>query len=177
MADSQNRSWFTRLRPRQWLIFAVGGIGFGFDTYVLLILSLVVQPALSEMLIAKPGSPIFNMWVGRLFYIPAVCGGVFGLLGGYLIDLPWPPPSDVLEHPRIWIRYRRGRASTDCLSITFSPMRCLRGSFHRVRLHACVAGRAVYGTGRTGGRDWLFAGVRFDWWSTCQWRLFCGRHA
>lgn len=86
MPDSQTKAWFTRLGPKQWLIFAVGGIGFAFDTYVLLILSLVVQPALSELLTAKPGSPIFNMWVGRLFYIPAVCGGVFGLLGGYLID-------------------------------------------------------------------------------------------
>ena len=27
------------------------------------------------------------MWVGRLFYIPAVAGGIFGLLGGYLTDL------------------------------------------------------------------------------------------
>ena len=26
------------------------------------------------------------MWVGRLFYIPAVAGGIFGLLGGYLTD-------------------------------------------------------------------------------------------
>jgi hypothetical protein len=86
MPDSQSKTWFARLGPKQWLIFAVGGIGFAFDTYVLLILSLVVQPALSELLTAKPGSPVFNMWVGRLFYIPAVCGGVFGLLGGYLID-------------------------------------------------------------------------------------------
>src|ERR1700722_8815700 len=86
MPESQSRSWFAKLGPKQWLIFGVGGIGFAFDTYVLLILSLVVQPALSELLTAKPGSPVFNMWVGRLFYIPAVCGGVFGLLGGYLID-------------------------------------------------------------------------------------------
>ena len=27
------------------------------------------------------------MWVGRLFYIPAFAGGIFGLLGGYLTDL------------------------------------------------------------------------------------------
>ena len=26
------------------------------------------------------------MWVGRLFYIPAFAGGIFGLLGGYLTD-------------------------------------------------------------------------------------------
>jgi MFS family permease len=86
MPESSTVRWFARLSPKDWLIFAVGGIGFAFDTYVLLILSLVVQPALSELLVARPGSPIFNMWVGRLFYIPAVCGGVFGLLGGYFID-------------------------------------------------------------------------------------------
>ena len=27
------------------------------------------------------------MWVGRLFYIPAFAGGIFGLLGGYMTDL------------------------------------------------------------------------------------------
>ncbi|HTU44920.1 MAG TPA: MFS transporter [Bryobacteraceae bacterium] len=86
MPDAQSKTWFARLGPKEWLIFGVGGIGFAFDTYVLLILSLVVQPALAEVLPVKVGSPIFNMWVGRLFYIPAVCGGVFGLLGGYLID-------------------------------------------------------------------------------------------
>ncbi len=26
------------------------------------------------------------MWVGRLFYMPAFAGGIFGLLGGYLTD-------------------------------------------------------------------------------------------
>src|SRR5688572_9458062 len=36
---------------------------------------------------AVPGSPEFQMWVGRLFYIPAFAGGIFGLLGGYLTDL------------------------------------------------------------------------------------------
>jgi MFS family permease len=86
MSEVKGRAWFRQLTSKEWLIFAVGGISFAFDTYVLLILSLVVQPALSEVLPVKPGTPLFNMWVGRLFYIPAVCGGVFGLLGGYLID-------------------------------------------------------------------------------------------
>jgi nitrate/nitrite transporter NarK len=35
---------------------------------------------------AVPGSPEYQMWVGRLFYIPAFAGGIFGLLGGYLTD-------------------------------------------------------------------------------------------
>ena len=26
------------------------------------------------------------MWVGLLFYVPALAGGIFGLLGGYLTD-------------------------------------------------------------------------------------------
>ena len=70
----------------EWAICAIACIGFLFDTYALLMLSLVVQPALTELLGAKPGSPAFNHWVGMLFYIPAVAGGIFGLLGGYLID-------------------------------------------------------------------------------------------
>src|SRR4030095_3015355 len=35
---------------------------------------------------AQPGSPEFQMWVGRLFYVPAFAAGIFGLLGGYLTD-------------------------------------------------------------------------------------------
>jgi Na+/melibiose symporter-like transporter len=71
----------------QWLICAMASVGFLFDAFVLLVLPLIVQPALTELLGEKPGSPLFNHWIGRLFYIPAVAGGIFGLLGGYLIDL------------------------------------------------------------------------------------------
>jgi MFS family permease len=74
------------MTPIQWLICAVAAIGFAFDTYELLVLTLIVRPALSELLAAKPGSAVFNHWVGMLFYIPAIAGGIFGLLGGYLID-------------------------------------------------------------------------------------------
>lgn len=70
----------------QWAICAVACIGFLFDTFVLLVLTLIVQPSLTELLQTKPGSPLFNHWIGMLFYIPAVAGGIFGLLGGYLID-------------------------------------------------------------------------------------------
>jgi nitrate/nitrite transporter NarK len=34
-----------------------------------------------------PGTPEFSRWVGLLFYVPALAGGFFGLLGGYLTDL------------------------------------------------------------------------------------------
>ncbi|HEY0872045.1 MAG TPA: MFS transporter [Vicinamibacterales bacterium] len=75
-----------RLTPIQWLICAIAAIGFAFDIYEILMLPLIVRPALLELIGAAPGSPEFQMWVGRLFYIPAFAGGVFGLLGGYLTD-------------------------------------------------------------------------------------------
>ena len=76
----------TRLTPIQWLICAIAAIGFAFDIYEILMLPLIVRPALLELTGAVPGSPEFQMWVGRLFYIPAFAGGIFGLLGGYLTD-------------------------------------------------------------------------------------------
>ena len=76
----------TRLTPVQWLICAIAAIGFAFDIYEILMLPLIVRPALLELTGAAPGSPQFQMWVGRLFYIPAFAGGIFGLLGGYLTD-------------------------------------------------------------------------------------------
>ena len=76
-----------RLTTVQWLICAMAAIGFAFDIYEILMLPLIVRPALLELTGAAPGSPEFQMWVGRLFYIPAFAGGIFGLLGGYLTDL------------------------------------------------------------------------------------------
>src|ERR1035438_719950 len=75
-----------RLTGIQWLICVIASLGFAFDTYELLVLPLIVRPALMEMAKIKPGTPEFNLWVGLLFYIPAVAGGIFGLLGGYLTD-------------------------------------------------------------------------------------------
>jgi MFS family permease len=79
----ENRERFT---PVQWLICIIAAIGFAFDIYELLMLPLVVRPALMELASLKPGTPAFNEWVGFLFWVPAVAGGIFGLLGGYLTD-------------------------------------------------------------------------------------------
>jgi MFS family permease len=79
-------STLPRLTLAQWLICFIASIGFAFDIYEILMLPLVVRPALLELTGAAPGSPEFQMWVGRLFYIPAFAGGIFGLLGGYLTD-------------------------------------------------------------------------------------------
>ncbi len=72
--------------PVRWLICIIASIGFAFDIYELLMLPLIVRPALMELVGAAPGTPEFAMWVGRLFYIPAFAGGIFGLLGGWLTD-------------------------------------------------------------------------------------------
>jgi len=76
-----------RLTPIQWAICVTAAIGFAFDSYVLLMLPLIVRPALQELLRVGPTDPHINQWVGYLFYGPAVAGGIFGLLGGYLTDL------------------------------------------------------------------------------------------
>jgi MFS family permease len=75
-----------RLTATEWLICIIASIGFAFDIYELLMLPLVLPPALAELAHAAPGTPEFQMWVGRMFYIPAFAGGLFGLLGGYLTD-------------------------------------------------------------------------------------------
>jgi len=75
------------LTPTQWLICGVAALGFAFDIYELLMLPLIVRPALLDLIGAKPGTPEFSHWVGLLFFVPALAGGVFGLLGGYLTDL------------------------------------------------------------------------------------------
>jgi MFS family permease len=76
-----------RLTPLQWVIAVIAAIGFAFDSYELLMLPLVVRPALAELLGVPLTSPVINDWVGIMFNVPAVAGGIFGLLGGYLTDL------------------------------------------------------------------------------------------
>jgi hypothetical protein len=76
-----------RLTPLQWLICGIAALGFAFDSYELLMLPLIVRPALAELLGAAPNSLAVNDWVGTMQYVPAVAGGIFGLLGGYLTDL------------------------------------------------------------------------------------------
>ena len=75
-----------RMTSTQWLICTIAAIGFAFDTYELLMLPLIVGPAIGEMVGAKAGTPLYADWVSRLFFVPAVFGGIFGLLGGYFTD-------------------------------------------------------------------------------------------
>lgn len=84
-----------RLTRNQWLICIIAAIGFAFDIYELLMLPLIIKPALAALggvgadgiPLLVPGSPAYKEWARTLFFIPALAGGIFGLLGGYLTDL------------------------------------------------------------------------------------------
>ncbi len=69
-----------------WLIIIIASIGFLFDTYELLMTPLVAAPAIAELLQVPLNNPLVTAWVGRLLWISALCGGIFGLLGGWLVD-------------------------------------------------------------------------------------------
>ena len=94
-----------RLTRTQWLICVIASIGFAFDIYELLMLPLIIKPALaalSEPLVQEmiragkppaaaaaawaPGGEMYVKWARTLFFVPALAGGLFGLLGGYLTD-------------------------------------------------------------------------------------------
>jgi MFS transporter len=75
-----------RLTTTEWLVCFVAALGFAFDIYELLMLPLVLPPALQELGKVQLGTPQFAYWRDLMFYVPAVCGGVFGLVGGYLTD-------------------------------------------------------------------------------------------
>ena len=87
MSDQSAIGTTQRMTQVQWLICIIASIGFAFDTYELLMLPLIVRPALEQLGGLEFGSPEFARWRDFMFYVPAVCGGIFGLLGGYLTDL------------------------------------------------------------------------------------------
>ena len=84
-----------RLTRTQWFICGIAAVGFAFDIYELLMLPLVIKPALAALggagaggvPLLVPGSPEYVQWARTLFFLPAIAGGVFGLMGGYLTDL------------------------------------------------------------------------------------------
>jgi MFS family permease len=93
------------------LVIIIASIGFLFDTYELLMFPVIGSDAVGELIKVNedgsspgwlaelglqdspnlkrgvaPTSPPVREWAGRLLWIAALCGGVFGLLGGWLID-------------------------------------------------------------------------------------------
>jgi MFS family permease len=94
-----------RLTRTQWLICAIAAIGFAFDIYELLMLPLIIKPAIAALsgplveelvkggmtapdaaALWAPGGKNYVEWARMLFFVPALAGGVFGLIGGYLTD-------------------------------------------------------------------------------------------
>lgn len=88
-----------------WLICIIASIGFAFDIYELLMLPLIVKPAIAALssplvqamvaagrplaeaqALFQPGGAEFVKWGRALFFMPAIFGGLFGLIGGYLTD-------------------------------------------------------------------------------------------
>jgi len=80
-----------RLTLTHWLILIMASIGFAFDIYVLLVMPLIARPALGQLLGVDPdtdsGTKAILAWSGYITWGSAACGGIFGLLGGYLTDL------------------------------------------------------------------------------------------
>lgn len=74
----------------QWLICAIAALGFAFDIYELLMMPLIARPALAELLKVDlntdSGFQAVLSWNAYIMWGSALCGGTFGLLGGYLTD-------------------------------------------------------------------------------------------
>ncbi|HEY2910309.1 MAG TPA: MFS transporter, partial [Gemmataceae bacterium] len=93
------------------LILTAAAIGFLFDTYELLMFPIIGSDSVGELIWVKPdntsagtladlgltdhadlkrgappASPPVRLWSGRMLWVSALCGGVFGLLGGFLVD-------------------------------------------------------------------------------------------
>ncbi len=75
-----------RLTRVEWLICVMAALGFAFDTYELLMLPLVLPGAIRDLGGVQLGTPEFARWRDLMFFAPAIAGGIFGLLGGYLTD-------------------------------------------------------------------------------------------
>lgn len=81
--------------PQRWtpvlmLICGIAALGFAFDIYELLMMPLIARPALAELLKVDPttesGFQAILNWNAYIMWGSAICGGTFGLLGGYLTD-------------------------------------------------------------------------------------------
>jgi MFS family permease len=79
-----------RLTSVQWLICGIAALGFAFDIYELLMMPLIARPALAALLHVDPDTELgftkILEWNSYIMWGSALCGGTFGLLGGYLTD-------------------------------------------------------------------------------------------
>ena len=152
----------SRMTSVKWVIVAIAALGFAFDTYELLMLPLIVRPALVELLdVARRPSPA-DQPVGRhdAVLLPAVCGGIFGLLGGYLTDRLGR--RRVLTYSILLYASRpsppASRSSVHRVAVL--ALLHLRRRLRGVRRRGRLAGGALRRSEATRGGDRLHAGVR-----------------
>ena len=119
----------------------------------------IVRPAIMELTGLKPGTPEFGSWGRSIFYVPAVAGGIFGLLGGYLTDrlgrrrvLTW----SILLYA--FSAFAAG-FSTSIEMLLVLPLHDVRRRLRRVRGGRGLAGRAVPRPTPARERAGLHAGV------------------
>ena len=123
----------------EWLILTVAAIGFLFDTYELLLLPLIAAPAIAEILQVPPNNPLVTDWVGRLLWLAALSGGVFGLMYGNrcpvaplnvapattlvpIVPLnPLPLLSTNLNAPRLLLTFQRLHKHSICFAANAAP--------------------------------------------------------
>ncbi len=70
----------------RFLVLLVAVIGFLFDTYELLMLPVIGAGALADLLDVPRSHESVRWWIGTILWSAALCGGIFGLLGGWMID-------------------------------------------------------------------------------------------
>ena len=175
MSDSKTFGSNSEWTPVALLVCVIASIGFAFDIYELLMLPLIVRPALQELLGAEPGSPEFQMWVGRLFYIPAFAGGIFGLLGGYLTDRLGRRRRAYVEHSSLCVLGFLCRSFDVDLDAALSAVHDVH---RRVRGICCgrgVVGGAVPQSPNEGTSTRLYTGLLLDRWFARSGRQRVGR--
>ncbi len=90
MTSADSHPGRKRLGPTEWLILVLASIGFACDIYVIIMAQFVIGPAMQELGGFNPateeGRNSITLWRSLLVYVPALAGGIFGLLGGYLTD-------------------------------------------------------------------------------------------
>lgn len=116
----------SRMTTTAWLICGIAAIGFAFDIYELLMMPLIAQPALAELLGVDPdtasGTNAILDWTGRIMWWSAACGGVFGLLGGYLTD--WFGRRRVLVWSILIYAFSAGMAAYSTSATMLLILRC-----------------------------------------------------
>ena len=165
-----------RLTPLQWAICIIAAIGFAFDSYVLLMLPLIVRPALVELLHVPATNPA-DQQLGR--HPLQRAGGRRRHLRAArrLPDRPLRPPARArLEHPALRGLGVRGGLLDVGVAAALLALLHVRRRLRRVRRGGRLAGGALRESEAARGGRRLHAGVRLARRRDGDRRLLPGRH-